>query len=245
MEHRTLGSDGASRWVLGCARIIRDAEGRPLKLMGSTLDITDRKRGEEHLRLMVNELNHRVKNSLAVVQAVSARTLRSGRTLEEAATSLSSRLMALARAHDILTAESWDGAELADLAARSLAAIGAEGPRLQLTGPKLRLEPAAALTFALAFHELGTNALKYGSLSADGGRVSIVWSLDAAADRFTLQWTESGGPRVDTPSHRGFGSQLIEKGLAAEAEGKVGLDFGPEGLACRLEGRLSRLGRAC
>ena len=241
MEHRTVGPDGTVRWVLGCARIVRDRHGEAVRLIGSTLDITERKRAEERLRLMVHELNHRVKNSMAVVQAISSRTLRDSDSPEAAARNLTSRLLALARAHDLLTAESWEGADLAEVVSRSLGAVGAAPERLQIAGPRFRLRPTAALTFALVFHELATNALKYGALSSECGRLSVEWSLDPAAQRLRLSWRESGGPPVSPPSRKGFGTQLIQRGLAVEAAGDVRLDYAPEGLVCTIEGDAERL----
>jgi PAS domain S-box-containing protein len=241
MEHRTLAPDGTTRWVLGCARILRDRQGAPLRLFGSILDITERKRSEEHLQLMVHELNHRVKNSMSVVQAIAARTLRNSAGPAEAGENLSARLLALARTHDLLTAESWAGADLAEVVSRSLGAIGAEPPRLLAEGPAVRLHASAALTLSLVFHELGTNAVKYGALSADGGLVEVAWSVDAAGERLQLSWRERGGPPTRPPSRRGFGSQIIERGLAVEFGAEVQVDYRPEGLACTIEGALDRL----
>jgi PAS domain S-box-containing protein len=241
MEHRTLAEDGTLRWVFGCARILRDGSGEPTRLFGSILDITERKRAEEHLKLMVHELNHRVKNSMSVVQAIAARTLRNSPGPAEAGENLSARLLALARTHDLLTAESWAGASLGEVVSRSLSAIGAEPPRLTAHGPAVRLHSSAALTLALVFHELGTNAVKYGALSAERAQVEVAWSVDPDADRLHLSWSEHGGPPAKTPSRRGFGSQMIERGLAVEFGAEVRVEYRPEGLRCTIEGALDRL----
>lgn len=241
-EHRTLAPDGTVRWVLGCARIIRNGDGDPIRLIGSAEDITERKLAEERLQLMVHELNHRVKNSMAVVQAVAARTLRDDVQPADARKNLTSRLLALARAHDLLTAERWAGADLATVASRSLAAVVADTGRVAVEGPRVRLRPPAAVTFALVFHELATNALKYGALSNDEGVVSLVWSLSDDGAVLNLTWRETGGPHVAAPSRRGFGSHLIERGLSAEAGGKVRLDYGSGGLTCTIDGLMERLG---
>ncbi|HTI67153.1 MAG TPA: PAS domain-containing protein [Caulobacteraceae bacterium] len=240
MEHRTLAPDGTVRWVLGCARILRDRAGAPTRLFGSVLDITERKRAEEHLQFMVHELNHRVKNSMSVVQAIAARTLRNSPGPVEAGESLSARLLALARTHDLLTAESWAGAGLAEVVSRSLGALGAEPPRLAASGPAVRLHASAALTLALVFHELGTNAVKYGSLSMEGGRVEVEWTVEPG-DRLRLCWRERGGPPAEPPTRRGFGSQMIERGLAVEFGAEVKMAYGPEGLDCTIEGAMNRL----
>lgn len=240
-EHRTLAADGTVRWVLGCARIIRGPDGEPLQLIGSAEDITERKEAEERLQLMVHELNHRVKNSMAVVQAITARTLRDDAEPLAARRNLTSRLLALARAHDLLTAESWAGADLATVAARSLAAVMAEPGRIVIEGPSVRLRPPAALTFALVFHELATNALKYGALSGEEGSVALNWTLSDDGRRLDLCWRETGGPFVAPPSRRGFGSHLIERGLAAEVGGKVQITYPPEGLVCTIAGQMERL----
>jgi PAS domain S-box-containing protein len=240
MEHRVLLPDGTVRWVLGCARILRNRMGAPVRLFGSVLDITARKRTEEHLQSMVHELNHRVKNSMSVVQAIAARTLRNSPTTAHAAENLGSRLLALARTHDLLTAESWVGAGLAEVVSKSLSPIGAEPPRLVAAGPPVRLHSSAALTLSLVFHELGTNAVKYGALSVEMGRVELDWSIEAG-QRLRLSWRERGGPRVTPPTRRGFGSQMIERGLAVEFGAEVTVDYAPEGLVCTIEGALERL----
>jgi PAS domain S-box-containing protein len=241
-EHRIVTRGGEVRWVIGCARIIRTPDGEALQLIGSAQDITERKLAEERLQLMVHELNHRVKNSMAVVQAITARTLRDDAAPEAARRNLTSRLLALARAHDLLTAESWAGADLATVATRSLTALAADHARVSITGPRVRLRPPAAVTFALVFHELATNAVKYGALSNETGCVSLAWSLQDDGRRLHLTWTETGGPPVVPPSRRGFGVQLIERGLAAEGGGEVRLNYRPEGLVCSIEGLMERLG---
>lgn len=205
-------------------------------------DITERHRNEERRQLMVNELNHRVKNSLAVVQGIASQTLRTARDLDQARGDLTARLVALARAHDLLTSESWEGADLAEVVRATLeSGLGVQGRQVEMDGPSLRLTPNAALSLALALHELATNAIKYGALSAEEGRVTVSWTIEPADDpaslerRLTLCWTERGGPPVQAPDRRGFGSRLLERGLAAELHGRVDLSFEPGGVACRIE----------
>ena len=191
---------------------------------------------EQHLRLMVDELNHRVKNTLATVQAIVAQTLR-GVGAPEARDAITARLQALSRAHDVITDEHWAGAALREIA--RLAAepyLGAEGSRFIIDGPDVTAPPRLAIALALTFHELATNAAKYGALSAPDGRVRIGWSLVSRdGHRFIeLEWRETGGPKVSPSGRRGFGTRLIERSLAAEGGGTAELIFHPDGLVCRL-----------
>ena len=211
---------------------------------GVMRDVTDRKRFEELQRLMINELNHRVKNTLATVQSVAGQTLRNAEDLEDARDSLTRRLLALARGHDILTRESWDGAELADIADSIVAAHG-EADRFHLEGPPVRLAPKAALALSMALHELMTNAAKYGALSnEDGGQVRITWlrTRMESGDRLQLTWEESDGPPVSPPTRQGFGTRLITGGLARELGGEVRLSYAPKGVICEIEAELARTG---
>ncbi|MDG2520845.1 PAS domain-containing protein [Caulobacter segnis] len=242
IEYRTVGlDDKVERWVAAKGRAIFAADGTPLRAIGSTRDITERKKAEEHLRLMVNELNHRVKNSLASVQAVAAQTFRGATSLSQAKEAFTARLIAMSEAHDILTDENWEGADLSDVvaaAARLLA--GEERHRFIAHGPYARLSPKTALSLAMALHELGTNAVKYGALSTPNGKVSVRWSVEGrdAGRRLQLVWTESGGPAVTPPKRRGFGSRLMERGLAAELSGQVTLTFDPAGVVCTIDAPL-------
>jgi PAS domain S-box-containing protein len=203
-------------------------------------DITDRKTADARQRLLVNELNHRVKNALATVQAIAAQSLRGADVPAEARARFLSRLMALARANDVLVAENWEGAALMAIAVEVASPHGA-GERFHIEGPAMRLRPQAATAMALALHELATNAAKYGALSTPEGRVSLTWSVEGAgaARRFRLRWRESGGPVVAPPTKAGFGTRLIERGLAGGLKAQVKLDYLPEGLAFDLTAPLS------
>ncbi|WP_269716047.1 PAS domain-containing sensor histidine kinase [Caulobacter sp. NIBR2454] len=242
IEYRTVGlEDGVERWVAVKGKAFFDDEGRPLRAIGSARDITERKKADEHLRLMVNELNHRVKNSLASVQAVAAQTFRGATSLAEAKEAFTNRLIAMSDAHDILTDENWEGADLRDMvAAAARLHAGEDALRFVSDGPPARLSPKTALSLAMALHELGTNAVKYGALSTPPGRVSVRWSVEGreAERRLRLIWTESGGPPVTPPRRRGFGSRLMEKGLAAELGGQVTLSFDPAGVVCIIDAPL-------
>lgn len=201
--------------------------------------VLERRRTEEHLRLLVNELNHRVKNSLAVVQSIAAQTLR-GDDMEGARGAFENRLTALAAAHDLLTSRNWQSASLREVIEKAGIGCGASSDRLTVAGPELRVQPRTAVSLAMAVHELCTNAVKYGALSNDGGRVRVEWSVDTSSgeNRLRLVWQEEGGPPVAPPERRGFGTRMIERALAAELGGSARIDFLPEGISCTVEAPL-------
>ena len=198
-------------------------------------DISERKAAEERQQLMVNELNHRVKNALATVQAIAAQTLND--VPAEVRERFTSRLMALAKANDLLVEENWQGASLRAIA-EQVASPHAGEERFSIEGPEVQLTPKAATAMALALHELATNAAKYGSLSVPNGRVDLRWTLDGKG-RFELTWRETGGPPPTKPERTGFGTRLIERGLRNELRTEVRLDYAPTGLVCTLNGPLS------
>ncbi|CAN5310015.1 PAS domain-containing protein [soil metagenome] len=244
VEFRTIGRDDrAERWISAKGRGVFDEAGTCVRVVGATVDITERKKAELHLRLLVNELNHRVKNSLATIQAIAGQTFHAARSLPQAQEAFTARIVALAEAHDLLTRENWEGAELSDLLGRLQALHGAPG-RFAFDGPPVRLSPRMALSLSMALHELATNAVKYGALSTLTGQVRIAWSVTPrpatgrGTPRLVLNWIETGGPPVSAPSRRGFGSRLIERGLAAELSGEAQIDFQPEGVVCRIEAGL-------
>jgi two-component sensor histidine kinase len=184
-----------------------------------------------------------VKNTLATVQSVASQTLRNARTKEEAQRGVEERLIALSRAHNVLTEENWQGASLKDIVMQAVAPYRHEvESRVQVSGKDVRLSPQTALALAMALHELATNAVKYGALSNDTGEVRITWAVNPGADgpHLHLAWAESGGPPVSIPTHRGFGTRLIERSLAQELQGKVRLTFEPTGLVCTLEAPVQR-----
>ncbi|MBO9557866.1 MAG: PAS domain S-box protein, partial [Caulobacter sp.] len=234
-------------WVHVTASRVDPGEGRPY-LVVIISDITARKQAEaeqQHyqgqLRLLINELNHRVKNTLATVQSMASQTLKNEPDPVTAFEKFESRLMGLSQVHDVLTRESWHGAGLRDVADRALAPFTSpEGEgRLVIDGPPVWLAPGGALTMALIFHELATNALKYGALSSETGKVVLDWTYDEATRDLALTWTETGGPPVDPPTRRGFGSRLIERSLRGELKGAATMDYRPEGLVCAMRATLS------
>lgn len=178
-----------------------------------TADLIERKRAAETQRLLLNELNHRVKNTLAVVQAMATRTLSRTSDPKEFAKSFGGRVQALARIHDMLGAKSWEGADLRDLIQAQTSSGSVDETRLTAVGPDVRLDPQMALHLALVFHELGTNAIKYGALSMAAGMVTVEWTVD---DALRICWTERGGPHVVSPSSKGFGSMLIDQSIKGQ-----------------------------
>lgn len=216
---------------------IRNAAGDITGIFIEGQDVTERVRGEQHLRLVVNELNHRVKNTLAMIQAIAAQTFRNAEDLPNAQVSFSSRIMALARANDLLTGENWEGASLYDIIGGvSVVHAGNQPDRFVAKGPLVRLSPKVALSLSMAAHELATNAVKYGALSNDTGRVDVNWTVQDG--RLRIEWRESGGPTVVAPQRRGFGSRLVERGLAGEMGGTAQLTFEPGGVVCVIEAPL-------
>jgi two-component sensor histidine kinase len=196
------------------------------------------KRAAEHQRLLIDELNHRVKNTLATVQSISAQTLRTSDTKEGAQDALEKRLLALSRAHDVLTRESWDGADLVEVIEKALEPYQTLGEsRVHITGPHVRVTPRMSLALAMAMHELATNAVKYGALANKTGTIEVSWRVQngAAPPRLTLRWTEAGGPPVIPPRRRGFGSRLIERSLANDLDGQVEIAFAPTGVVCTVD----------
>jgi two-component sensor histidine kinase len=204
-------------------------------------EIAERREAERHRVLLINELNHRVKNTLATVQSIAAQTLRTSVNDGEARHRLDARLMALSDAHNLLTEHNWEGATLdrvADMALRPHR--NDREDRFDIQGPDLRVLPKTALALAMALHELATNASKYGALSNTSGRVQLHWQVaqEENGPRLHVVWSEKDGPPVTPPSRRGFGSRLIERGLAAELGGSVELTYPAEGVVCTINAPL-------
>ena len=216
---------------------ILDVDGRVSGIFVEGSEVTDCVRAMDQQRLLIAELNHRVKNTLATIQSIAAQTLRSTPSPEEFRRSFQARLVALSHTHDVLTRTHWQGADLRRLLEQELGPYG-EG-RVALHGAGVLLPPGAALALGLIFHELATNAAKYGALSAEAGRVSVRWRTTGGPDGrcLELDWTETGGPPVSVPDRRGFGSRLIGQSLRG-GTGEAHLDFRPEGVAARLRVRL-------
>jgi two-component sensor histidine kinase len=213
-------------------------------VLAAVVDISSRKRHEAHRDLLIAELNHRVKNTLAVVQSIANQTFKGARASPEAKAAFEGRLIALACAHDLLTRSSWESAALEDVAADTLQVRGPNKQRISLSGPPVLLRPRPALALAMAFHELSTNAAKYGALSSDDGRIDVSWmKSDGPAPQLTLVWREQGGPPVKPPRRRGFGSLLLERMLGTDLDGEVAADYRADGLVCTITAPLSETRR--
>jgi two-component sensor histidine kinase len=197
-------------------------------------EIEQRRRAEDAKELLLNEIKHRIKNTLAMVQAMAMQTFREAPPQEREA--FLARIHALSDAQDILTRQDWTGAGLTDVVELALRPFRAEDrARIAVHGPNARLDPAKALLLAMALHELGTNAAKYGALSNDSGRIDVGWTIDEIAGRrcLVLTWQERGGPAVTLPSRKGFGSRMIETALRGE-QGSVAFDFASAGVTASL-----------
>jgi PAS domain S-box-containing protein len=239
VEKRFVRKDGRIIWMSVRSSPVRDANGQLRYLVRVVQDVTERKASERRQRLLIDELNHRVKNTLATVQSLASQTARSAPSPAAFRDSFEGRLIALSKAHDQLTVHHWESADLRELLSGSLAPYAGTGPeRIVLRGEDVVLRPRAVLTLAMAFHELSTNAAKYGSLSVPGGRVEIRWQPQcdsgAGGTQLCIDWVERGGPPPAAPDKRGFGSRLIEGGVATELGGSACLTFAPEGLRCEL-----------
>ena len=243
MEHRLTQQDGSVRWVVAHGRLVRDAAGTPVRLPGAVVDVTERRENEQRLRLLMEELAHRSKNTLAVVQSIAGQTMRGDGTIAEVRQALTARLQALAAAHDVLLQNSWTEAGLQTLV-ENAARLHASGPpgetRLRIEGPDVTLAPQAALSFAMVLHELGTNAVKYGALSTQAGHVEVRWSV-TDGEQLQFRWSEHDGPAVRTPSRQGFGSRLIQRSLAADLQATVDHAYPPEGVVLTLSAPLAAL----
>lgn len=210
-----------------------DEEGRLLEAQSTGFDVTEWKQLEEQRQLLIEELNHRVRNTLTVVQGMAHQTFRGIDMPAAPLAAFNARLHALAGAHTALSRSNWGGAEMAEVVREGLAICGEDIVRVAMSGPSVRLRPSAAVALVLVLHELATNAVKYGALSDHGGRVTVAWTLPGD-DRLTLTWQEAGGPPASSPSRTGFGSRLIASSISRQLEGEVDLDYAAAGLTCRL-----------
>jgi two-component system CheB/CheR fusion protein len=247
IDVRFVRPDGGVVWTRHSITAMLDSDRRPQHLISAVLDITQQKLAMQHVELMLDELNHRVKNTLATVQAIALQTLAKAPDLESFKTAFSARLLALSNTHHLLAADAWTGARLHDIVAGELAPYqredGGGGERVHVEGEEVLLSPKLALALSMAIHELATNAIKYGALSTGSGRVDIGWQLKAEGrhDRLQLQWVESGGPPVQASVRRGFGTRLITEGLAYELNGEASLQYEKTGVSCRIDVPLSEV----
>lgn len=231
--------DGTEFWAGLLFNPVRDEGGKVIQHFVSLVDLTRHKNELIQSKMLIDELNHRVKNTLSTVQSIvwqALRTVSDPKFLREA---IESRLLALSRSHDLLTREKWKSARLADIVQDALEPFGiADGnaERIVMKGKNVRFPPNAALALGVAFNELATNAVKYGALSNAVGSILIEWTIEPSAqsDRLILIWKEKGGPMVAPPTRKGFGSRMIEQGLALQLDGIAQLDYTHEGLVCTM-----------
>jgi PAS domain S-box-containing protein len=242
VEYRLRGDDGRERWIETRWTMAAGEDGRPLRTFSTSLDVTQHKQAEEQIRLLMDEVNHRAKNLLAVVQSITRLTVRDSPP-EAFAEDLVHRLQSLGASQDLIVRAGWQGVDLAHLARAQLDHLGgAAEQQVAIAGPPLTLQPTAAQGIGMALHELATNALKYGALSMPAGRVQVGWSLaDEPGPVFRMHWIERGGPPVSPPRRRGFGHTVVERMAARAVDGSVSLRFDPEGVRWQLEAPADRL----
>jgi two-component system CheB/CheR fusion protein len=235
IESERIAEDGRHLHVLSSVSPIRDPAGSLIAASAIEHDITDRKQAEEHQNMLLAELNHRVKNALTAVQSIAARSLRSSTSLDDFRDTFEGRLHALAKAHDLLAASSWQGADLGDIVLTELAPYS-DPHRVLVRGGKFTLKSNAALILGMAFHELAVNAAKHGAFSSDHGRLAVSWDTETDG-RLMVHWIEQGGSDIIEASsgNSGFGLKLIERGVAGELQGRVTMEFPTTGLRCVLE----------
>lgn len=218
---------------------IRDDAGAVVGIFVQGHDITENVLAAQRQKLMIDELNHRVKNTLATVQSIAIQTARSNTDPSSFAETFQSRIMALSHTHNLLTQSHWEGADLRAILEHETEAYGPT--RISLNGPPVSLEPAVVLSLGMIFHELATNAAKYGALHTPDGRILIDWGLADQRDRkLKLSWREIGGPKVTVPDRRGFGSRLIERNIRHDLAGEIDLVYAPDGLIAELTVPLDR-----
>jgi PAS domain S-box-containing protein len=232
--YRVQDGQGRWRWAHHKAWTAGEDRGEPLLIVGNIRDVTDQKLAEEHQQLLLREMNHRVKNTLAIIVSIANQTAASADSVKDFMASFRSRVQAFSGAHDLMLQNVRTSAPLEDVIERTLAAYRKKGPaRIHLGGPTILLPHGPSVALNMALHELATNAAKYGALSVADGTLSITWSLDVgeAASILNLRWEESGGPVVREPSRKGFGSRLLKRTLATLG-GEAITHFASSGFDC-------------
>ena len=237
IEYRAVGlENGITRWVHAKGKSYFE-KGQAVRFIGTALDITERKRNEEHVQLLLSEVNHRSKNMLSLVQAIAKLTASPG--AEDFVQRFGDRIRSLSAAQDLLIKHEWKAVPLADLIRLQLSHFAdLIGGRIALSGPALSISQAASQGLSMALHELATNAAKYGALSNESGSIAIGWDIKAtgvAEPKFTLSWVERGGPPVAKPQRRGFGWKVTTKMVESSVGGEVSVDYAPSGLVWHLE----------
>ena len=236
IEYRIVRCDGEMRWVERRSSVSYDGDGRPARVVGVSIDVTERKRAEDRQRILVAELDHRVKNALATVSSIVSHTGVGNRSVTDFVAALEGRVRSMAATHELLSAHWWQGVSLTELVRCELAPYAARN-NTELSGPEVVLRAEAGQAMAMVLHELATNAAKYGALSTKKGRVSIRWNRrhNGHPPPLVLEWLESSGPPVVTPKNLGYGTSTIRDLIPYEFGGSVDLEFAPEGIRCRME----------
>ncbi len=236
-EIRYRRKDGSEFWAALFISPVRSEDGDIVQYFASFVDLTALKEEQAHSRQLIDELNHRVKNTLATVQSIVWQAFRTAPDAKAIQGAIEARLVALSRSHDLLNSKNWKSAGLVDLLNDALEPfVGGRAGRIVITGENIGFLPRAALALSIAFNELATNAVKYGALSNDSGSILIEWKINPTTEgrRVILHWREKDGPLVIPPSRKGFGSRVIEHGLTGELGGTVHLDYQPSGLICTM-----------
>lgn len=233
VDYRIVRPDGEIRWLEAFGRFVAGTAGRPALLAGVCMDVTERKHSEDHRDLLVAELSHRVKNTLATVMSIARQSFARAPSLDAARTTFEARLQALSQAHGRLAEANWSGVSLETLLSDELAPFR-RAENIRLSGEPVTLSPKCALTLGLAVHELATNAAKYGALFSKDGRIRVEWSIDRSSRQLLLTWREEDGPPVVPPRQSGFGRLLLERALVSDLRGEVDMDFAAAGLICRI-----------
>jgi PAS domain S-box-containing protein len=239
VEHRIVGKrDGIERWV-GSQGRAQFQDGAVVRMTGTARDITERKRAEEHVHLLMREVTHRSKNLLAVIQAMARQSKEGSKTVADFELRFSGRLQALAAAHDLLVQRDWHGVGVADLVRSQLGHyLDQHAKQIAIEGENMIITPEAAQNIGLAVHELSTNAAKYGALSVAKGKVNVVWRCSPNAGgelMFQMHWIEAGGPAVERPARKGFGQIVLEELAARALRGQARLRFDPDGVRWALD----------
>jgi PAS domain S-box-containing protein len=231
--------NGSDFWASLFISPVCDETGKVEQHFISLVDQSANREKQAHSEMLIDELNHRVKNTLSTVQSIVQQSLRSNTDPTAIRESVESRIFALSRSHDLLSKQKWEGVGLGALIDAALRpfVVNGDAARIEIDGPNIHLSPKATLALGIAFHELATNAVKYGALSNDVGKIRIAWTteMQSAGERLMLTWRETDGPVVVPPANKGFGSQVIERGLAHELEGKVKLVYLPGGVECAID----------
>jgi PAS domain S-box-containing protein len=238
-EYRIVRNTGEVRWMSVRSHTFFEGEGRKrhaTRTIGAVLDVTERRTFDEQQRLLMGELNHRVRNTLSVVQAIAGQTLRRAKNPRTFVEDFKGRIQAIASAHKLLNETTWQGAHLTDLIREQLTSTCGEG-QIGSEGPEVWLPPQVALNLGLVLHELGTNARKHGALSVPSGHVQVSWRVHGKDGKSVLRltWRESGGPPVRPPAAHGFGMGLIERTIGDSVSGATSIEFDPEGLRCTID----------